>query len=135
MNRNAVPEQLPGTKDPQAILRRAADGLRTGAVEWGRNWFITPDACRCAGGAIAWAADPADLDGDPRYLPGAMAALRLLAAYLIDTGKARCEPHGDGWMDPVEVVGVFNDAQPAAGPVIAALDAAAQHGRTLGATA
>lgn len=134
MQASSTTPQAPGTKDPAEILRRAADGLRTGAIDWGRKWLIGPDSCRCAAGAIAWAADPADPDGDPRFLPGARAAVRLLAAYLLDTGLADCQPGPNGFMDPVLTVGAFNDAQPDVGPVIAALEAAA-HGRTLGATA
>lgn len=136
METTATPATRPGSKDPAAILHRAADGLRTEAITWGRGYFITPDSCRCAGGAIAWAADPSDLDGDPRYIPGALAALRLLAAHLIDTGQARCVVDADGFMDPVGTVGTWNDARDrTVGEVAAALDGAAGHVRPFGMSA
>lgn len=111
---------------PEAVLLRAAAGLRSGAITWGRGWFITPDCGRCAGGAVAWAANPSDIDGDPRYVLGAMAALDRLAVYLVSTGRAQCVPDLDGFMDTIGTVGAYNDAEGRrVAEVIADLEAAA----------
>lgn len=131
----------PSTTAAADVLLRAADALATGTLPWGRDQFVCPDGARCVLGAIAWAADQTDSDGDPRWVrldvrPAAVDAMDLLARYLIDerdapaAGSMEVDPAT--WtnvfvMDPIETVGDWND-QPdrRLADVVTALRAAAQ---------
>lgn len=114
------------------VLHRAARALRTGEIQWAPEWFIAPDGCRCSLGAITYAADPSDPDGDPRFVdpsvrPIATGAALALADYLVDElGAVRAVDPETDEVDVVETVGSWND-QPGrtVSQVIAALDAAA----------
>lgn len=110
------------TLTPAAILRRAADGLRTGRITWGVDNYIGDNGCRCALGAVAWAADPADADGDPNWIDpevrrAAQEAADALAAFLVMEWGAPAAGHHEEptpgreifVLDPVETVGGWND--------------------------
>lgn len=120
-------------RTPDAVLRCAAHALRNGEITWGRHWFIDPDtSCRCALGALAYAADPDDVDSDPQHAgTPAWAAMYALADYLVtELGAARCTDEDDDMpvLDPVETVGGWNDDDDrTVADVIAALEGAAQH--------
>lgn len=124
-----------------AALRIAAGAFREGRIEWGKGEYrsstivFTPSCC--AAGAITFAVDPTDIDGDPRWVhsdlrPISVAAVDELAAYLVDTLGAtdRGEYVDDGglvWVrESVEVVADWNDDEVrTVDEVIAALEAAA----------
>lgn len=113
---------------PAEVLRKAADGYRTGQIEWGREWFHDPATdCRCALGAITWAVASNDEDGNP-WFAGTVAWVPAvaLADYLTnELGAPRCTT--DGLFDPIETVGGFNDRPDmTVERIIAALDAAAE---------
>lgn len=128
--------------DAADVLRRAAAGFRTGAIGWGTGHFRHPQLrCRCALGGIAWAADPDNPDGDPRFVgePGdprrvvAVDATHVLARYLIDelgaypAGNVEEYEGRERWeLDPIETTGDWNDSDVrTVDDVIAALEAAA----------
>lgn len=119
----------PGTLAPAAqILRRAADGYRTGQIVWGRDTFIGDGGCRCLVAAICWAADPEDLDngGNPVWLRVplrrlvAMTALEAVAEHL-SSELGWPLSMDDGEVDLVETVGAWNDEQDAVEKVIGLL--------------
>lgn len=129
------------------VLHRAARALATGEIAWGREWFINPGitpgqvnrgrGCRCALGAIGYAADPSDPDGNPLFVdlsvrPIASAAAVALADYLIDElGAARCVDD-DGEFNVIETVGGWNDEpRRTVHEVVAALNAAADRAASL----
>jgi hypothetical protein len=117
------------------VLHRAARALASGEVPWGRKFFVETDGCRCALGVVAYAADPSDPDGDPRYVdrsvrPDATAAVEALADYLVnELGAPRCVTE-DGGLDVIETVGGWNDEPDrTVNQVVAALMAAARYAR------
>lgn len=111
------------------LLRSAADGYRTGALTLTDGAFILPGDhhCRCALGAITWAADATNDDGNP-WTAGAAARTAGLALglYLVDeAGAVECID-SDGDFDWIETVGGWNDQSGrTVDEVIAALEAAA----------
>jgi hypothetical protein len=114
---------------PAEILLKAADGFRTGQIQWGVGWFHDPRTdCRCALGGIAWAAAPDDEDGNPFFLrmPAADDAARALAQYLIDTDYAIAYRDLGYEERIVGTVGNWNDdTDTTIADVIAVLEAAA----------
>lgn len=147
-NRTALSPAAPGsnvpacpTPTPAVVLRAAAEGYRAGAIAWGRNVLIDPVThCRCALGALAWALDPDDEDGDPRWVTGtelrgvAQQAIDGLADYIVtelDASEAvDVQETASGEevrvRDPFETIGDWNDRQGSSAPVVAALRAAAE---------
>lgn len=124
-------------RTPDDVLRYAAHALRTGEITWGRHVFIDPDTfCRCALGALAYAANPNDTDGDPQYagIPASAAMYRLADYLAVELGAPRCvtrdgEDDDMPVLDPIETVGGWNDEPGRTlAEVIAALDAAATRG-------
>lgn len=121
MNRTAPSRARHGTKDPAAILRRVANGYRTGEIRWGKG-FYCDGGLRCLLGGVAWAVDPADPDGDPFLSPGeraTRAAIGALLDVLILDGDL---PIG---ADPNDI-GDWNDRQTSVDRVIAVCEAAAE---------
>lgn len=114
---------------PAEVLRRASEAYRNGDIQWGQEWFRHPDTnCRCALGAVAYALDPDEPEGNPRYTgPAGHDATGILADHLVDEcGAIRCV--GEDEMESViETVAAWND-EPDRTPdeVIAALEAASE---------
>lgn len=115
---------------PAELLNAAADWLEADPARWGRDWFVDKKGCRCAAGAIAYAANP-DRDteegGNPNTGDGSYDAVEVFADYLVHAlGAPRCEAMQES--EPIETVGGWND-DPARTPaqVIDALRDAARH--------
>lgn len=110
----------------QALLRGAARAYRTGEITWGVDWFFDPTSgCRCALGGIAYAADPSNLHGDPRFVNvhryQAGAAVEAFAEYLAtERGVPRAVE--DGETDAIETVGGWNDDRITDAEIIVALE-------------
>lgn len=112
------------------LLRKTARQLATGEITWGREEFVNrATGCRCLLGALTFAADPYDRDGDPQFNGDALIAAGMLADYLVvDLGATEA---GDrtfhGWVrDVVETVGNWNDEDGRTlADVVAALEGAA----------
>ena len=112
---------------PAQILRRAAEALRTGEIGWVKEWYVLGDG-RDALGAIAYAIDPGDPDGNPFLIESAAlgaASATALADYLVDELGAARAIREDRDVDVIETVGGYNDEASSVQDVIAALNAAA----------
>ena len=118
---------------PAEVLSSAADWLAEEPARWTRDFFLAPDGCRCALGAVCQVIDPADLDGDPTQLANLEKSIlgelvtNVLADFLADHHDVTpVIDKGDPAEAAVETVANWNDdPERVVDEVIAALRAAA----------